>query len=97
MYLTLTYDGADLVNWTPEELRERGVPATIIAAAILEKHLAALRAERDRRLAACDWTQIADADLTNEQRAAWSTYRQALRDLPDTVADPAAPVWPDKP
>ncbi|MGE5552816.1 MAG: tail fiber assembly protein [Betaproteobacteria bacterium] len=56
--------------------------------------LAALRAERDARLAACDWTQLPDVPLTPEQKAAWAAYRQALRDLPETTTDPFNPVWP---
>lgn len=54
---------------------------------------AKVRAERDRLLSACDWTQLADAPVDS---AAWATYRQALRDLPEQqgfpdVAMPAAP------
>ena len=41
-----------------------------------------VRAIRDGELAACDWTQLADADLTEEKLAEWNTYRQALRDYP---------------
>lgn len=55
-----------------------------------------LRAERDRRLATSDWTQMSDAPLTDAQRDAWRVYRQALRDVPET-ADPAQPVWPEPP
>lgn len=44
----------------------------------------ALRIWRDRLLAASDWTQLPDNGLSNEQRAAWATYRQALRDAPAT-------------
>lgn len=58
---------------------------------------AELRAERSRRLAACDWTQVADAPLTDEQKSAWASYRQALRDLPQTATDPASVVWPEPP
>ena len=39
-----------------------------------------LRVERDKLLAACDWTQSRDLTLSND--ADWKTYRQALRDLP---------------
>jgi|GEM_PF-5857482 len=53
-----------------------------------------VRAERDRRLAACDWTQAPDAPV---DRLAWIAYRQALRDLPEATADPRAPAWPDPP
>lgn len=53
---------------------------------------ASARAERDRRLAACDWTQVADAPVN---RAAWAAYRQALRDVPDQPGFPDAIMWPD--
>ncbi len=56
-----------------------------------EADLAALRQERDRRLAASDWTQVPDAPV---DQAAWAAYRQALRDLPANTLDPRAPVWP---
>lgn len=46
----------------------------------LEKLAVAARAERDAKLAACDFTQLADVPLTSEQKAAWAEYRQALRD-----------------
>ena len=43
-----------------------------------------LRAERDKLLAACDWTQSRDLTLSND--ADWKTYRQALRDLPASAS-----------
>lgn len=49
------------------------------------------RYRRDQELAATDWTQMADADLTPEKKLEWKAYRQALRDYPETE------VWPDKP
>lgn len=56
-----------------------------------------VRAERDVRLAACDWTQLADCPLAVEAKAAWATYRQALRDLPESESDPESIVWPTTP
>lgn len=56
-----------------------------------------LRNERNNRLTACDWTQLPDAPLTSDQRTAWQTYRQALRDFPATCTDPANPTWPTEP
>jgi hypothetical protein len=53
-----------------------------------------IRADRNKRLADCDWTQLADASVDN---LAWATYRQALRDLPQTQTDPFAMVWPTAP
>ena len=55
-----------------------------------------VRAERDRRLAACDWSQLADAVLNVDERAAWAKYRQALRDVPQAFATAAEVVWPVK-
>lgn len=54
-----------------------------------------LRAERNRRLAACDWVGMVDANLQQDQKDAWFAYRQKLRDLPGLVTDPTAAVpWP---
>lgn len=53
-----------------------------------------LRRERDRLLADSDWTQTADAPV---DKAAWASYRQALRDLPANTPDPSNPAWPTKP
>jgi len=57
----------------------------------------ALRAERNRRLLASDWTQLPDVPLTSQQKQMWAAYRQALRDLPENTADPNNPVWPEAP
>lgn len=56
-----------------------------------------LRLQRDHRLAASDWTQLPDAPLSANQRAAWAAYRQALRDLPANIPDAANPAWPTTP
>lgn len=53
-----------------------------------------VRTERNSRLAACDWTQLADAHLSAEKKEAWADYRQALRDLPEETTDPAQVQWP---
>lgn len=41
-----------------------------------------IRKLRNAHLTKCDWTQINDAPLTESQKAEWSIYRQALRDIP---------------
>ena len=56
-----------------------------------------LRNRRNGYLADCDWTQAADAPLTDAQKADWANYRVALRNLPADTADPRTPTWPDKP
>lgn len=70
------------------------------AAAVAGLDWSGERARRDVLLTRCDWTQMADAPLEEEQREAWRAYRQLLRDLPDQfpgLTDPAAVVWPDPP
>ncbi len=78
------------------------IPAEEIASA----QFAALRTERDARLAAA--LAILDrhrnqvdfglpSTLTAEQATAWAVYAQALRDLPERTADPASPEWPEAP
>lgn len=52
------------------------------------------RDKRDGLLAASDWTQVADAPVN---RAAWATYRQALRDIPQQAGFPRDVAWPVKP
>jgi hypothetical protein len=56
-----------------------------------------LRTERDVRLTDCDWTQVTDTQLSEAEVSAWQVYRQQLRDLPATVANPANPSWPIPP
>ena len=56
-----------------------------------------VRTHRDKLLYACDWTQVADAAVSAENVAAWVTYRQALRAVPQTQTDPYAIVWPTPP
>ena len=53
-----------------------------------------VRKERDKLLAETDWTQLADSSA---DKVAWATYRQALRDLPQTYANVEDVIWPTKP
>lgn len=52
------------------------------------------RAERNRRLSATDYTQVADWPGDGP---AWAEYRQKLRDLPSVTEDTLSPVWPIPP
>ena len=61
-----------------------------------------LRIERDKRIAKTDWRASSDLTLAS----AWSTYRQALRDLPasatpklnsDYELDLTSVTWPTEP
>lgn len=53
-----------------------------------------LRYRRNQLLAACDFRVVADAPWDTQP---WLAYRQALRDLPDSTADPRLAVWPEEP
>ena len=59
-----------------------------------------LREERNRKLAETDWRASSDLTLSSE----WSTYRQALRDLPSTATPTLDDdgnlqnvTWPEEP
>jgi len=53
-----------------------------------------VRADRDKRLAECDWTQLSDSQV---DKAVWATYRQSLRDVPAQAGFPHNITWPVKP
>ena len=56
-----------------------------------------LRDTRNTLLTKCDWTQVPDSQLTDEQKLAWRQYRQQLRDIPINTVDPDTVVWPTPP
>jgi hypothetical protein len=53
-----------------------------------------IRSQRDSLLTASDWTQVDDAPV---DKAAWATYRQSLRNVPQQDGFPTSIVWPVKP
>lgn len=59
-----------------------------------------VRNDRNAKLLSCDWTQLADAPISDADKTAWATYRQQLRDVPSnnssatTMADI---TWPTEP
>lgn len=99
--IALTTDGLDMTGKSQMAVPE-GYDAMAASHIVIDGEwvanevsaLSRLRAERDARLLACDWTQL--ADVPEETREAWQPYRQALRDMPET-ADPFAPEWPEPP
>lgn len=88
--------GPDLINgqwfWTyaAVDWSEEAIGAAT------EAQWKAVRDDRNKRLFECDWTQLTDAPLTDEQKAAWQSYRQALRDVTQQT-DPFNITWPVKP
>ena len=64
---------------------------------IQDNKAASIRADRNRLLADCDWTQLSDCPLSDADKAAWSTYRQELRDIPGQSGFPWDISWPNTP
>lgn len=93
-YQTAFKDGVEQVNgkwlwkWTVSEMDDE-TKATIDAT-----QATAVRNQRDADLKASDWTQVADAPV---DKAAWASYRQALRDLPAATGFPWDHTYPNKP
>jgi hypothetical protein len=59
-----------------------------------EQKLQLIRAERNNRLFASDWTQLQDSNVNKEL---WATYRQELRDLPENINDINMIIYPIPP
>ena len=55
---------------------------------------AEIREQRNQKLKDSDWTQVADAPVS---QLAWATYRQALRDIPSQQGFPWDVQWPTQP
>lgn len=62
-----------------------------------EERIASIRATRDKLLRLSDFTQLPDYPSTDQARAAWGAYRQALRDLPSSIDNLDAVEWPVSP
>ena len=53
-----------------------------------------VRTSRTEKLKDSDWTQLADSTA---DKAAWATYRQALRDITGQAGFPWTITWPESP
>jgi hypothetical protein len=94
---SLNGDGFDLTWLSEGEPPTQAECDAAWPAVQTERGWKAVRAERDRLLAACDWTQVADAPLTAAEKTAWAEYRQALRDVPQDFDSPDDVIWPEVP
>ena len=52
--------------------------------------------KRNALIAQSDWVMFEDAS-PKPSKEAWLTYRQVLRDIPQTFSKPEEVVWPEKP
>ena len=80
------------VDLTEEE--EAEIAADIEA---MDLDLGFVRSQRDGMLVFSDWTLIGDAALGDHTAEEWRTYRQALKDIPQTYSRVSEVVWPNDP
>jgi hypothetical protein len=85
----------DSVEWQDETQTEPTVEE--INASISDAKWNRVRSKRDVLLSSCDWSSVADNQLSDADRTAWETYRQTLRDIPQTQSDPDNVTWPTPP
>jgi hypothetical protein len=62
-----------------------------------ETRIFVMKSMRNAQLAGSDWTQMPDSPLSDSDKQAWATYRQALRDFPATWTPGPTADFPDPP
>lgn len=77
----------------PGETTVDVLPATLL----VTLRGAEVRVQRDAALRGCDWTQAADSPLDATVKAAWASYRTALRNVPQQNGFPDTVTWPNQP
>lgn len=81
------------IPFTPEEEDEWKAREIAWAAGARDRKAAELRAERNRKITACDWRMLTDSVDSSK----WKVYRQALRDIPQQPGFPDNVIWPVEP
>ena len=56
-----------------------------------------IREERNQLLKDSDYIMFPDITTSAEKKQEWTTYRQSLRDIPQTFSNPDDVIYPDKP
>ena len=80
--------GTWTIGWIVQELTQSEKDQKLAA------KIASVRSQRNQKLTETDWTQVNDAPV---DKAAWATYRQALRDVPTQSGFPWDVTWPTQP
>ena len=62
-----------------------------------EEAATAVRSERDKLLASCDWMAVRAFEAGSAVSTEWATYRQALRDVTAQAGFPNTITWPTQP
>ena len=81
------------VPFTSEEETARDLEEAEWAAAAADRAAESVRSDRDELLTKTDWLALSDTTMS----AAWATYRQELRDIPEQAGFPNSITWPDEP
>jgi hypothetical protein len=84
------------IQFTAEEEAARDAEEATYAAGAFDRAIAAVRSKRNALIAATDYLALSDNTLSTEM----TTYRQALRDITNsvtTVDQVNAITWPTKP
>lgn len=86
-------DGSTIRSATPAEIEAEIAELTAAAAEDMN------RRKRDGLLGGCDWVVVKALEEGATVPAAWVTYRQALRDMPDHTEWPLVDEndWPTAP
>lgn len=84
-----------IVPYTTEEQAEYDTKKAAWDAGANDRKAAEIRAERNAKLAATDWTQGADTPQVAKNK--YAPYRQALRDITAQAGFPWTITWPDSP
>jgi hypothetical protein len=82
------------IPFTPEEEASRDAEEAAWTAFANDRAATNARTRRNILLTQSDWTQVDDVPV---DKAAWATYRQALRDIPQQGGFPTTVTWPVKP
>ena len=95
----------EVVDWQPpapanDELRTWSWSADVrrwVSTPTVAALASLVRAERDRRLAACDWVLLRSLELAQPVPTDWAAYRAALRAVPEQPGFPTSIDWPIAP
>ena len=94
--------GVEIDNWNTGKLGAKPTLASLdaqISDAEIEAKMMwkKIRKERNQLLKDSDYIMVSDAPVNETQKQEWTTYRQSLRDIPQTFSNPDDVTYPDKP
>jgi len=87
------YVNGEILNMTADEITARQAEVKAWTDGQADRDMAALRNERNKRLADTDYLAMSDQTLSSEM----TTYRQALRDITTSATSLNDVSWPEKP